>query len=58
MKVSESGLHCLHRISRVYLIKLMQEVRKISEHTPLNIFKLSKSKQRDLFVAKITSNDK
>jgi hypothetical protein len=58
MKVSESGLHCLHRIARVYLIKLMQEVRKISEHTPLYIFEDSNLKQKNLFVAKITSNEK
>jgi hypothetical protein len=57
MKVSESGLHCLHRITRAYLIRLMQEVRKLSEYSPIHIFESSKNKEKELFIAKITSND-
>jgi hypothetical protein len=57
MKVSESGLNCLHRIARTYLIRLMQEIRKLSEFTPINIFERSKDREKDLFIAKLTSND-
>ena len=38
MKVSESGYSCLQGIARVYLTRLMQEVRKISGDTPVQIF--------------------
>jgi len=57
MKVSESGLYCLHRICKAYLIRLMREVKKITEHSPLHSFTRSKEKEKDLFVAKLTSND-
>ncbi len=58
MKVSESGLYCLHRITKAYLIRLMTEVKKITEFTPYYLFKRSKPKEQNLFVAKFTSNDK
>ena len=57
MKVSESGINCLHRIARIYLIRLMQEIRKISEFTPIHIFEQSKMREKELFIAKITSNN-
>jgi hypothetical protein len=57
MKVSENGLYCLHRITKAYLIRLMREVKKIIENTPLHSFVRSKTKEKDLFVAKLTSND-
>jgi hypothetical protein len=57
MKVSESGINCLHRIARTYLIRLMQEIRKISEFTPIHIFEQSKMREKELFIAKITSNN-
>jgi len=55
--VSESGLHCLHRIARTYLIRLMQEMRKLAEFTPIHIFERSKIREKDLYIAKITSNN-
>jgi hypothetical protein len=57
MKVSENGMYCLHRITKAYLIRLMREVKKITEYTPLHSFTRSKTKEKDLFVAKLTSND-
>ena len=57
MKVSESGLYCLHRITKAYLIRLMREVKKITEYTPLHSFNRSKGREKDLFIAKLTSND-
>lgn len=35
----------------------MREVKKITEYTPLHSFSRSKARERDLFVAKLTSND-
>lgn len=58
MKVSENGFYCLHRITKTYLIRLMREVKKITEYTPYHSFLRSKEKERGLFVAKLTSNDK
>jgi hypothetical protein len=57
MKVSDSGFYCLHRITKAYLIRLMREVKKITENTPLHSFTSSKEKEKELFVAKLTSND-
>jgi hypothetical protein len=36
----------------------MQEVVRITEHAPLLTFIKTKDNQRDLFIAKLTSNDK
>jgi hypothetical protein len=35
----------------------MQEIRKVSEFTPINIFERSKDREKELFIAKLTSND-
>jgi hypothetical protein len=35
----------------------MQEIKKITEHTPYHSFVRSKLKEKNLFVAKLTSND-
>ena len=55
MRVSERGLNCLHRITRTYLIRLMIEIKKITEHTPLHSFVRSKMLVKNLFVVKLTS---
>ena len=57
MRVSDSGLYCLHRITKAYLIRLMREVKKITEYTPIHSFNKSYQREKDLFVAKLTSND-
>ena len=36
----------------------MQEVARLNEHAPLLTFNKTKDIQRDLFVAKLTSNDR
>jgi hypothetical protein len=57
-KVSEKGIYCLHQIAQTYIIRIMQEVIRLTEHAPLLNLKKTKVIQRDLFIAKLTSNDK
>ena len=57
-RVSEHGNYCLHQIAQTYIIRIMQEVRRLTEHAPLLTFIKTKDIQRELFVAKLTSNDK
>jgi len=35
----------------------MQEIRKLAEFTPIHIFERSKIREKDLYIAKITSNN-
>ena len=56
--VSENGSYCLHQIAQTYIIRIMQEVIRLTEHAPLLNLKKTKVIQRDLFIAKLTSNDK
>ena len=56
--VSEHGSYCLHQIAQTYIIRIMQEVIRLTEHAPLLTFIKTKDIQRDLFIAKLTSNDK
>jgi hypothetical protein len=57
MRVSDSGIYCLHRITKAYLIRLMREVKKITEYKPLLLFSNSKKREKDVFVAKLISCD-
>ena len=57
-KVSEQGNYCLHQIAQTYIIRIMQEVRRLTENAPILTFIKTKIVQRDLFIAKLTSNDK
>jgi hypothetical protein len=57
MKISDNGQYCLHRITKAYLARLIREVRKIIEYTPLHLFDRNKINEKNLFVAKLTSND-
>ena len=51
MKVSEYGIYCLHRITKAYLIRLMREVKKITEYNPLHRFIHSKMAEKNSFIA-------
>jgi hypothetical protein len=55
--VSEQGCCCLHQIAQTYIIRIMQEVARLEDHAPLLTFNKSKGIQRDLFIAKVTSDD-
>jgi len=55
--VSEQGFYCLHQIAQTYIIRIMQEVARLEEHAPLLKFNKTKDAQRDLFIAKLTSDD-
>jgi hypothetical protein len=57
-KVSELGAYCLHQITQTYITRIMQEVMRLTEHTPLFNFIKTRDVQKDLFIAKLTSNDK
>jgi len=36
--VSEHGSYCLHQIAQTYIIRIMQEVIRLTEHAPLLTF--------------------
>jgi hypothetical protein len=57
LKVLETGVSCLHQITQTYIVRIMQEVIRLTEHAPLLTLKKTKDKQRELFIAKLTSND-
>jgi hypothetical protein len=42
LKVKEDGLDCLHQIAQTYIVRIMQEVIRLTEQAPL--FNLIKTK--------------
>jgi hypothetical protein len=55
--VSTSGIYSLHLIAQTYLIRIMQEIRKISEYAPYYTFIKNHKIQKELYIAKLTSNN-
>ena len=55
--VSEQGIRCLNQIAQTYIVRITQEVTRLEEHAPLLTFNKSKDIQRDIFIAKLTSDD-
>lgn len=38
LAVSEIGISCLHQITQTYLVRIMQEITRLTEHGPLLTF--------------------
>ena len=56
LKISENGTTCIHQITQTFVIRIMQEVRRISEWAPLITFEKEKSNQKEIFIANLTDN--